>query len=49
VQVVNVIAPARKVDVVVFSNTEATSWGEVWQGRGLLNDLLTATLCETKL
>jgi D-alanyl-D-alanine carboxypeptidase len=45
VVVVNVIAPERASDVVLFSNTARTEWGEVWQGKGFLHDVLAAALC----
>jgi CubicO group peptidase (beta-lactamase class C family) len=45
VQVRNVLAPERGVSVLVFANTEATQFGEVWQGRGFTHDLLRAALC----
>ncbi len=44
-QVRNVLAPALGLAVIVFVNTEATEFGEVWQGQGLLFDLLSAALC----
>jgi D-alanyl-D-alanine carboxypeptidase len=43
--VVNVIAPERASEVLVFSNTARTDWGEVWQGKGLLHDVLASALC----
>jgi CubicO group peptidase (beta-lactamase class C family) len=45
VQVRNVLAPERGVSVLVFANTGATEFGEVWQGRGFAHDLLRAALC----
>ncbi len=45
VVVVNVIAPERAGEVLLFSNTARTDWGQVWQGQGLLHDVLAATFC----
>jgi CubicO group peptidase (beta-lactamase class C family) len=45
VQVRNVVAPERGVSVIVFANTEAADFGEVWQRRGFSYDLLRAALC----
>ena len=45
VRAVNVIAPAQQAAVIAFSNTARTDWGLVWQGSGLLYDLLDAALC----
>lgn len=45
VQVRNVIAPAADRALIVFTNAARTDFGEVWQGRGLLHDLLAAALC----
>jgi CubicO group peptidase (beta-lactamase class C family) len=45
VRAVNVIAPAQRTAVIAFSNTGRTDWGLVWQGSGLLYDLLDAALC----
>jgi CubicO group peptidase (beta-lactamase class C family) len=45
VQVRNVLAPERGVSVIVFANTEATDFGEVWRGQGFTYELLRAALC----
>ena len=45
VRAVNVIAPAQRAAVIAFSNTARTDWGLVWQGSGLLHDMLDAALC----
>jgi hypothetical protein len=45
VVLVNVIAPERPGEVLVFSNTAKTDWGQVWQGQGLLHDVLAAAFC----
>lgn len=45
IQVRNVIAPALGRSVVVFTNDDSVEFGEVWQGRGLSFDLLSAAFC----
>jgi D-alanyl-D-alanine carboxypeptidase len=45
IQVRNVIAPALGRSVVVFVNDAKTDFGEIWQGRGLGFDLLSAAFC----
>lgn len=45
VQVRNLIAPALRSALVVFSNTTATDFGELWQGQGLGYDLASAAFC----
>jgi CubicO group peptidase (beta-lactamase class C family) len=45
VQVRNVLAPEYGVSLIVFSNTEAVDFGEVWRRQGLTYDLLRAALC----
>lgn len=45
VQLRNVIAPTRDRAVIVAANAPGTDFGEVWQGRGLLHDVLAAALC----
>jgi CubicO group peptidase (beta-lactamase class C family) len=45
VQVRNVIVPATGAIVIVFTPSDTLDFGEVWQGRGLLHDLLAAALC----
>jgi hypothetical protein len=44
-QVRNVIAPALGRAVIVFTNDDAIDFGEVWQGRGLSYELLSAAFC----
>ena len=45
IQVRNIIAPALGRSLVVFTNDDSVDFGEVWQGRGLSHDLLSAALC----
>ncbi|MEO7431847.1 MAG: serine hydrolase domain-containing protein [Dokdonella sp.] len=45
IHTINVLAPKQHVVLIAFSNTAATDWGQVWQGSGLLYDLLDAALC----
>jgi D-alanyl-D-alanine carboxypeptidase len=45
IQVRNVIAPDLGVAVIVFSNQAEFDFGEVWQGKGMTHDLLSAALC----
>jgi CubicO group peptidase (beta-lactamase class C family) len=47
IQVRNILVPARGVAVIVFANSPRTEFGEVWQGKGLTHDLLSAALCPT--
>jgi D-alanyl-D-alanine carboxypeptidase len=44
-QVRNVIAPALGRAVIMFTNDAAAEFGEVWQGKGLTFDLLSAAFC----
>ncbi len=44
-QVRNVIAPALGRAIIVFTNDASAEFGEVWQGKGLAYDLLSAALC----
>lgn len=44
-QVRNVIAPKLGRAVIVFTNDAAADFGEIWQGRGLSYDVLSAALC----
>ena len=32
-------------EVLAFSSTTRTEWGALWEGKGLLYDLLSAALC----
>lgn len=45
VQVRNLLAPAFGAALIVFSNTAATEFGEIWQGRGLAHELAGAAFC----
>jgi D-alanyl-D-alanine carboxypeptidase len=45
IQARNIIAPARGVSVVIFSNQADFDFGEIWQGQGLSHDVLAAALC----
>ncbi len=42
VQVRNLMAPELGAALIVFSNTAATEFGEIWQGRGLTHELASA-------
>ena len=44
-QVRNVIAPALGRAVILFTNDASAEFGEVWQGKGLTHDLLSAAFC----
>ena len=44
-QVRNVIAPALGRAVIVFTNKADLDFGEIWQGKGLTHDLLSAAFC----
>lgn len=44
-QVRNVIAPALGRAVILFTNDASAEFGEVWQGKGLTFDLLSAAFC----
>ncbi len=44
-QVRNVIAPALGRAIVLFTNNATAEFGEVWQGKGLTYDLLSAAFC----
>jgi CubicO group peptidase (beta-lactamase class C family) len=45
IQARNIIAPARGLSVVIFSNQADFEFGEIWQGQGLSHDVLAAALC----
>ncbi len=45
IQVRNVIAPDLGRSVAVFANDDTLDFGEVWQGKGLTYDLLSAAFC----
>ncbi|USU05571.1 beta-lactamase family protein [Sphingomonadaceae bacterium OTU29LAMAA1] len=44
-QVRNVIAPTLGRAVILFTNDASATFGEVWQGKGLTFDLLSAAFC----
>jgi CubicO group peptidase (beta-lactamase class C family) len=44
-QVRNILVPAEGLAVIVFSEQEGLDFGEIWQGRGLAHDLLSAAAC----
>ncbi len=48
-QVRNVIAPELGRAVVLFTNDAARDFGEVWQGKGLTFDLLSAAFCPKQI
>ncbi len=45
IQVRNVIAPQSGRSIAVFTNDDTLDFGEVWQGKGLAYDLLSAAFC----
>ena len=45
IQVRNVIAPKLNRALVVFVNDQSVDFGEIWQGKGLSHDLLSAAFC----
>ena len=45
VQVRNFLAPARGMAIAAFTHQTGIDFGEVWQGRGLSFDLVSAALC----
>lgn len=45
IQVRNLMAPQRQAALIVFSNTAATDFGELWQGKGFGFDLASAAFC----
>ena len=45
VQVRNLLAPTLGRALIAFSNTAATEFGEIWQGRGLLHEMASAAFC----
>ncbi len=47
VQVRNLLAPALGAALIVFSNTAATEFGEIWQSRGLAHELAGAAFCSS--
>lgn len=45
VQVRNIILPDKHVVLIAFTNRGETDFGEIWQGKGLSHDLLSAAAC----
>lgn len=45
IQVRNVIAPALGRSIAIFTNDDTVDFGEVWQGKGLSYDFLSAAFC----
>ncbi len=45
VEVRNVLAPKLGKALIVLTNNQGTPFGEVWQGKGLSYDLLSAAFC----
>ena len=45
IQVRNVIAPDLGRSIAVFINDDSVNFGEVWQGKGLAYDILSAAFC----
>jgi D-alanyl-D-alanine carboxypeptidase len=45
IQVRNLMAPALRAALIVFSNTAATEFGEIWQGQGWAHELAGAAFC----
>ncbi len=45
VQVRNVLLPDRGLIVMLFTNRADLEFGEVWQGRGLMYEALSAAAC----
>jgi D-alanyl-D-alanine carboxypeptidase len=42
----NIIAPEIGRAIILFTNDDSIDFGEVWQGKGLTYDLLSATFCQ---
>ncbi|MET3121989.1 D-alanyl-D-alanine carboxypeptidase [Oxalobacteraceae bacterium GrIS 2.11] len=47
IQVRNVIAPDQGRAIVLFTNDDSIEFGEVWQGKGLSYDMLSAAFCSS--
>ncbi len=45
IQVRNILAPKLGRAVIVFTNSSAVEFGEIWQGSGFSYDVLSAALC----
>lgn len=48
-QVRNVIAPSLGRALVLFTNDASADFGEIWQGKGLSYDLLSAAFCPAQI
>lgn len=46
VQVRNYILPERNIVLIAMTNRDDTDFGELWQGKGLGHDLLSAAACK---
>jgi len=46
VQVRNFILPDRNIVLIAITNRDDTDFGEIWQGKGLAHDLLSAAACK---
>lgn len=46
VQVRNYILPERNIVLIALTNRDDTDFGEIWQGKGLGHDLLSAAACK---
>ena len=44
-QVRNLIAPDKKLALIVFADQAGLDFGEIWQGKGLTYDLASAAFC----
>ena len=47
VEVRNLIAPDKKLALIVFADRAGLDFGEIWQGKGLTYDLASAAFCQT--
>ncbi|WP_338736535.1 serine hydrolase domain-containing protein [Asticcacaulis sp. DW145] len=45
VQTLNLIWPERQGVIIAFSRTAATDWGQLWQDKGFMRDLVVAAWC----
>jgi CubicO group peptidase (beta-lactamase class C family) len=45
IQVRNILVPGRGLAIIVFTNSPNTEFGEIWQARGFMHDLLAAAVC----
>ena len=46
VEVRNLIAPDKKLALIVFADRAGLDFGEIWQGKGLTYDLASAAFCQ---